>query len=131
MLCSKSMRKRQQHITQCRQEPAGRPRTSGRVPSADAGRGSASYFGFWLRAGFPGEGGYQGFRELLHPSGVLLLFLKDNQLSNALSVNGFDLVCADERARESIFDSNASISSRGRCAVGRSAGIFFSAVGGC
>ncbi len=52
-------------------------------------------------------------------------------LQCALAVTGFDLVCADERARESIFDSNASISPRGRGAVGRSADIFFSAVGGC
>ena len=36
------MPKRQQHTTQCRQEPASRLRTSARVPSADAVRGSRS-----------------------------------------------------------------------------------------
>jgi hypothetical protein len=36
------MPKRQQHTTQCRQAPASRLRTSARVPSADAVRGSRS-----------------------------------------------------------------------------------------
>jgi hypothetical protein len=36
------MPKRQQHTTQCRQAPASRLRTSARVPSADAVRGSMS-----------------------------------------------------------------------------------------
>jgi hypothetical protein len=46
--------------------PAGCPR---RTP----GEARRRNFGIWLRAGLPrpsknsGEGGYQGFRELLHP----------------------------------------------------------------
>ncbi len=42
------MRKRQRATTQCRQEPASRPRTSGRVPSGTPREARRRKFVFWF-----------------------------------------------------------------------------------